>query len=41
MLIMYLRRSAAGDKIFQLFFLHPFLALAIYNNTIEDKFDIG
>ena len=36
-----LRRSAANDKIFKLFFLHPFLASTIYNNTIKNKFDIG
>ena len=36
-----LRRSAANDNIFKLFFLHPFLASTIYNNTIKDKFDIG
>ena len=35
------RRSAANDKIFKLFFLHPFLASTIYNNTIKNKFDIG
>ena len=23
------------------FFLHPFLASTIYNNTIKNKFDIG
>ena len=37
----YLRRYAANDKIFKLFFLHPFLASTIYNNTIKNKFDIG
>ena len=37
----HLRRSAADDKIFKLFFLHPFLASTIYNNTIKNKFDIG
>ena len=37
----HLRRSAANDKIFKLFFLHPFLASTIYNNTIKNKFDIG
>ena len=36
-----LRRYAANDKIFKLFFLHPFLASTIYNNTIKNKFDIG
>ena len=36
-----LRRSSANDKIFKLFFLHPFLASTIYNNTIKNKFDIG
>ena len=36
-----LRRSAANDKIFKLFFLRPFLASTIYNNTIKSKFDIG
>ena len=36
-----LRRSAANDKIFKLFFLHPFLASTIYNNKIKNKFDIG
>ena len=30
-----LRRSAANDKIFKLFFLHPFLASTIYDNTIK------
>ena len=35
-----LRRYAANDKIFKLFFLHPFLASTIYNNTIKKKFDI-
>ena len=38
---MPLRRYAANDKIFKLFFLHPFLASTIYNNTIKNKFDIG
>ena len=37
----HLRRYAANDKIFKLFFLHPFLASTIYNNTIKNKFDIG
>ena len=37
----HLRRSAANDKIFKLFFLHPFLASTINNNTIKNKFDIG
>ena len=37
----HLRRSAAKDKIFKLFFLHPFLASTIYNNTIKNIFDIG
>ena len=37
----FLRRSAANDKIFKLFFLHPFLASTIYYNTIKNKFDIG
>ena len=36
-----LRRPAANDNIFKLFFLHPFLAPTIYNNTIKNKFDIG
>ena len=36
-----LRRYAANDKIFKLFFLHPFLASTIYNNSIKNKFDIG
>ena len=36
-----LRRYAANDKIFKLFFLYPFLASTIYNNTIKNKFDIG
>ena len=36
-----LRRYAANDKIFKLFFLHPFLASTIFNNTIKNKFDIG
>ena len=36
-----LRRYAANDKIFKLFFLHPFLASTIYNNTSKNKFDIG
>ena len=36
-----LRRYAANDKTFKLFFLHPFLASTIYNNTIKNKFDIG
>ena len=36
-----LRRSAANDNIFKLFFLHPFLASTIYNNTIKNKFNIG
>ena len=36
-----LRRSAANYKIFKLFFLHPFLASTIYNNTIKKKIDIG
>ena len=36
-----LRRYAANDKIFKLFFLHPFLASTIYNNTVKNKFDIG
>ena len=39
--IMHLRRSAANDNIFKRFFLHPFLASTIYNNTIKNKFDIG
>ena len=39
--LLNLRRSAANDKIFKLFFLHPFLASTIYNNTIKNKFDIG
>ena len=34
-------RYAANDKIFKLFFLHPFLASTIYNNIIKNKFDIG
>ena len=36
-----LRRSAANDKIFKLFFLHPFLASTIYNKIIKNKFDKG
>ena len=36
-----LRRYAANDKIFKPFFVHPFLASTIYNNTIKNKFDIG
>ena len=36
-----LRRYAANEKIFKIFFLHPFLASTIYNNTIKNKFDIG
>ena len=36
-----LRRSAANDNLFKLFFLHPFLASKIYNNTIKNKSDIG
>ena len=35
-----LRRYAANDKIFKLFFLHSFLASTINNNTIKNKFDI-
>ena len=38
---LFLRRSAANDKIFIFFFLHPFLAATIYDNTIKNKFDIG
>ena len=37
----HLRRCAANDKIFKLFFLHPFLPSTIYNNTTKNKFDIG
>ena len=37
----HLRRYAANDKIFKLFFLHPFLASTIYNKIIKNKFDIG
>ena len=36
-----LRRSAANYNISKLFFLHPFLASAIYNNTTKNKVDIG
>ena len=39
--LVHLRRYAANDKIFKLFFIHPFLASTIYNNTIKNKFDIG
>ena len=36
-----LRRSAANDNEFKLFFLHPFLASKIYNKTFKTKSNIG
>ena len=41
LIFILLRRYAANDKIFKLFFLHSFLASTIYNNTIKNKIDIG
>ena len=36
-----LRRSAANENLFKLFFLHPFLASTIHNNTFKTKSNIG
>ena len=37
----HLRRSAANDNLFKLFFLHPFLASKIFNNTFKNKSNVG
>ena len=36
-----LRRTADNEKFFNLFFLHPFLASKIHNNTFKNKSNIG
>ena len=36
-----LRRSAANENLFKLFFLHPVLASKIHNNTFKTKSNIG
>ena len=36
-----LRRSAANEFLFKLFFLHPFLASKIHYNTFKTKSNIG